>query len=83
MCMDARPRKLSRVTHGMDLRSKKVRRPAETAHANVGRTGHFPSPISMSGVGSFSTGMRRPSVALEIATPRLVMAKSMVAMQRA
>jgi len=37
----------------------------------------------MFGVGSFSTGMRRPVVALEIVIPRLVIANSMVAMQRA
>lgn len=37
----------------------------------------------MFGVGSFSMGMRRPEVALEIVIPRLVMAKSMVTMQRA
>ena len=37
----------------------------------------------MFGVGSFSMGMRRPVVDLEIVIPRFVMAKSMVAMQRA
>ena len=79
--MRVRPR---RVRHRIDLGIKESQKP-DRHHVSrtVGRTSHFWSPTSIFGIGSFSMGMRRPVVALEIVIPRLMMAKSMVAMQRA